>query len=154
MADPKEWGPTLWKILHTVSENLGKNTNLHMQKDEMTYFKALQRKLYYILPCKICRIHYKEYMKNIKDFEYTKFKENSKTFYLNLHNQVNLRNSTKLYSFEDLDIYKQYTKNDLDKIFTEFVTLYRKYTNLKYIAFDELKDFNRILILLRRIINF
>jgi hypothetical protein len=154
MADPKEWGPTVWKIIHIISEQLGKNTNTIMQKDEMTYYKAFQRKIYYILPCKICREHYKEQYKNIKDIEYTNFKTYSKTFYLNLHNEINLRNSINQYTFQDLDIYKQYTKDDLDKIITEFTTLYRKYTNLKYIAYDELKDFNRILILLRRFINF
>lgn len=154
MADPKEWGPTLWKIIHIVSEQLGKNTNIIMQKDEMTYYKAFQRKIYYILPCKICREHYKEYMKNIKDIEYSDFKKDSKTFYLNLHNELNLRNSTNQFRFEELDTYKEYTKDDLNKILTEFTTLYRKYTNLKYIAYDEFKDFNRILIILRRFINF
>jgi len=154
MADPKEWGPTLWKIIHIVSEQLGKNTNIIMQKDEMTYYKAFQRKVYYILPCKICRIHYKEYMKNIKDIEYADFKKHSKIFYLNLHNELNIRNSSNQFTFEELDTYKQYTKDDLNKILTEFTTLYRKYTNLKYITYDEFKDFNRILILLRRFINF
>jgi len=154
MADPKEWGPTLWKILHIVSEQLGKNTNLVIQNDEMTYFKAFQRKVYFILPCKICREHYKEEMKNIKDIQYTNFKIYGKTFYLNIHNNVNKRNSTKLYTFEDLDIYKDYKKEDLDNIVREFATLYRKYTNLHYIAYDELNNFTRLLIVLRRCINF
>ena len=154
MADPKEWGPVVWKILHIVTEQLGKNTIPVMQKDEMTYYKAFQRKVYYILPCKICRQHYKDYYKNIKDVDYGKFKETSKTFFLNLHNDVNTRNSAKQFTFDDLNIYTQYSKNDLDIIMNEFTTLYRKYTNLHYIAFDELKDFNRILTLLRRFINF
>jgi hypothetical protein len=154
MADPKEWGSYVWKIIHIVSEQLGKNTNLFMQKDEMLYYKAFQRKVYYMLPCKICREHYKAYLKNIKDVEYSNFKEDSKTFYLNLHNELNMKNSTKQFTFEDLNIYKEYTKEDLDKIFTEFTTLYRKYTNLHYIAYDELRDFNRILIILRRFISF
>jgi hypothetical protein len=154
MADPKEWGPVVWKILHIVSEQLGKNTIPVMQKDEMTYYKAFQRKVYYILPCKLCRQHYKDYYKNIRDVDYGKFKETSKTFFLNLHNDVNIRNSAKQFTFDDLNIYTKYSKNDLDIIMNEFTTLYRKYTNLHYIAFDELKDFNRILTLLRRFINF
>ena len=154
MADPKEWGPLVWKILHIVSENLGKNTVPIIQKDEMTYYKALQRKVYYILPCKLCREHYREHFKNIRDVEYSKFKETSKTFFLDLHNSVNMRNSTKQFTFDDLNIYTQYSKNDLDNLLSEFATLYRKYTNLRYIAYDELKDFNRILTLLRKFINF
>lgn len=154
MADPKEWGPVVWKILHIVTEQLGKNTIPVMQNDEMTYYKAFQRKVYYILPCKLCRQHYKDYYKNIRDVDYGKFKETSKIFFLNLHNDVNIRNSAKQFTFDDLNIYTQYSKNDLDIIMNEFTTLYRKYTNLHYIAFDELKDFNRILTLLRRFINF
>ena len=154
MADPKEWGPVVWKILHIVTEQLGKNTIPVMQNDEMTYYKAFQRKVYYILPCKLCRQHYKDYYKNIRDVDYGIFKETSKTFFLNLHNDVNIRNSAKQFTFDDLNIYTQYSKNDLDIIMNEFTTLYRKYTNLHYIAYDELKDFNRILTLLRRFINF
>ena len=154
MADPKEWGPVVWKILHIVTEQLGKNTIPVMQNDEMTYYKAFQRKVYYILPCKLCRQHYKDYYKNIRDVDYGKFKETSKIFFLNLHNDVNIRNSAKQFTFDELNIYTQYSKNDLDIIMNEFTTLYRKYTNLHYIAFDELKDFNRILTLLRRFINF
>ena len=25
MADPREWGPPMWKIYHTIAENLGKS---------------------------------------------------------------------------------------------------------------------------------
>jgi hypothetical protein len=58
MADPKEWGPLLWKILHTISENLGNNINKVLQKDEILYFQNLLKQIKNIIPCKLCVKHY------------------------------------------------------------------------------------------------
>jgi len=61
MADPNEWGPLFWKILHSIPENLGNNTNKILQNDEILYFKNFIRQIKTVLPCKICEKHYTEY---------------------------------------------------------------------------------------------
>lgn len=153
MADPKEWGSLLWKIIHSTCAHLGNNTNAILQRDELTYFKAFQRKLFYIIPCKICRTHYKEYMINIKDVKYDEIKEYSTNYYYNLHNKINSSNNKPLFKKEDLEIYN-YSKNEYNNLLTELNELYSKYIKLRYISFDELNDFNRILRILRNFINF
>lgn len=154
MADPKEWGPILWKIIHTTCEHLGKSTNPILQRDELLYFKAFQRKLFYILPCKMCRIHYKEYSIHIKDVKYENLKEYARIFYLNLHNNVNELNNKPHFKKEDLETSYAYSKDEYNNTINSLNNLYSKYTNLQYISFDELKDFNRILTFLRKFMNF
>ena len=39
MANPSEWGPLLWKILHICTENLGRNTYKLLQADEINAFQ-------------------------------------------------------------------------------------------------------------------
>ena len=154
MADPKEWGKVLWNIIHTVCEHLGNNTNIVIQTDEIRYFKAFQNKLFYILPCKVCRKHYKEYLKNMRNVQYNEFKNYAREYFFNLHNNIRISKGEELFKKEDLEIRYNYSKEELNKIIREFNTLYNKYTNLQYISFDELKNFNKILTTLRTFINF
>lgn len=154
MADPKEWGPILWKIIHTTCEHLGNSTNLTLQRDELRYFKAFQRKLFYVLPCKVCRMHYKAYSVHIKDVKYENLKEYARTFYLNLHNNINKSNNKQDFKSEDLDRTYNYSKDEYNNTIHSLNNLYSKYTNLQYISYDELKDFNRILTVLRKFMNF
>jgi len=154
MADPKEWGTVLWNVVHTICEHLGTNTNITIQQDEIRYFKAFQNKLFYILPCKICRNHYKEYLKNIKNVKYTELKSYAREYFFELHNKIRSSKGEELFKKEDLEVRYNYSREDYIRIIREFNTLYNKYTNLQYISFDELKDFNRILTILRRFINF
>ena len=146
MADPKTWGPILWKILHSTCENLGNNVNVLLQNDEMNYFKQLQKKLYFILPCKICKEHYKSYSKNIKDVPYNKLKIYAKEYFYNLHKNINNSN----FNFNDLEITYKYDKEIMNKNIYELSLLYHKFSDLRYIQFKEFNDFIAILNMLRR----
>ena len=117
MADPKEWGPTFWKIIHIISEQLGKNTNTIMQKDEMIYYKAFQRKVYYILPCKICREHYTIHLENypLTD-EILKNKDNLLKWTIDLHNAVNEQLRYPILSYDDALNTLNTEINEIDKI--------------------------------------
>jgi len=146
MADPKLWGPLLWKILHSTCENLGNNTHIILQNDEMNYFKQLQKKLYFALPCKICKDHYKTYSKNIKDVPYTNFKTYAKEFFFNLHNIINGSN----FNYNDLETTYKYNKELMNTHISELSVLYRKFSDSRYIQYKEYNDFIAILNMLRR----
>jgi hypothetical protein len=155
MADPKEWGPILWKIVHTTCEQLGKSTNLILQNDEITYFKAFQRKLLYVLPCKVCKLHYKSYMLlNIKDVPYENLKDYARNYYFDLHNKVNSSNNKELFDKTDLEKNYSISKDEYNRSIIELNKLYNKYTNLQHVSFEEVKDFNRILTMLRKFTGF
>lgn len=155
MAKPEEWGPILWNIIHITCENLGNNQNIFIQNDEIRQFKLFQEKLYYVLPCKICKIHYQKYLKeNTKAITYSELKEYGRTFYLNLHNEINVSNSKPLFKFEDLE--KKYNQkfSQLKKILEDFNTLYSKYITFNYLSYKNLSDFLRTLSMLHKFMNF
>jgi hypothetical protein len=154
MADPKEWGPTLWKIIHICSENLGKHSKQIIQKDELLYFNMFQKKLATILPCKICKTHYIEYMKNIKEVSYAELKDYGKKYYYNLHKEINDEKQIVSPEYTDLvNIYGKVSYTDMNNLVKTLNNLYLKYFMLKYINTNDYKEFQRILSMLRHIIS-
>jgi hypothetical protein len=90
MANPKEWGPLVWKIIHTCIEHLGTNTNILLQNDELYAYNKFVNQIRYILPCKICKLHYTNYLFNHKkNVTYIELKDYAKEFFYNLHDTIN-----------------------------------------------------------------
>jgi len=155
MADPKEWGPLLWKIIHTCCENLGKQTKQILQTDEKMYFIMFQRKLANIIPCKLCKVHYIQYMKNIKDINnYNDFKTYGKEYYYNLHKEINEEKQITTINYDDLqNIYGIIKYNDMNILVKELNNLYLKYLTLRYIKIIDYNEFQRSLSMLRHVID-
>ena len=130
MANPTEWGPIVWKIIHIVSENLGNNTILLLQNDELNAFHNFVKKIQYVLPCIICRKHYHTfYIKHYnKKIIYKDLKDFAKKYYYDLHDEINKSKNTISISFDSLDeLYGSIPKDTLNTSITEFETLYKKY---------------------------
>lgn len=60
---PSEWGPPLWKMLHWLAEQTGKQTSKLLKNDEIESWKRLFRTLKDVIPCAMCKKHYIEYFK-------------------------------------------------------------------------------------------
>ena len=153
-ADPSEWGPVLWKIIHTICENLGKHNKKITQNDELLYFYSFQRKLANILPCNACKIHHITYMKNIKEVSYNELKIYGKQYYYNLHKEINDEKKIISPEFDELvSIYGTVSYKDMNNLVKTLNNLYLKYFTFKYTKIDEYKEFQRALSMLRHIIN-
>lgn len=61
---PREWGNPLWKMLHSITESLGKQTNSMLSTDEAHEIVFLLRDLEKIMPCALCRKHYNVWRKD------------------------------------------------------------------------------------------
>ena len=59
--DTRIWGPSAWKLLHSITFNYPGNTNKSMQKKYQSFFNNIKD----ILPCIHCRNSYKEYISNL-----------------------------------------------------------------------------------------
>lgn len=55
------WGPRFWKLLHTFAECSGSQTTLIQSNDEADAWVCLIRALPFVLPCALCRQHFKTY---------------------------------------------------------------------------------------------
>lgn len=61
MASPSDWGPPLWRVLHSLAERLGKHTVVLLAQDERRAWMNFLRSIEYAMPCAKCRAHYKAY---------------------------------------------------------------------------------------------
>jgi hypothetical protein len=102
--DSVDWGPILWKILHGLAEKYGK-TKLY--NDEINMWKKLFPFTADIIPCDICRAHFKEYLlanpvTSFFSLPSTEAATSIQRWFWQLHNEINIENSKPTFPFQDL----------------------------------------------------
>lgn len=60
LYDPVEWGPIVWRYLHSLTERLGVSGQ---DNNEAQYIQTMLRMLPQIIPCRECQQHAREYIK-------------------------------------------------------------------------------------------
>lgn len=88
------WGPLLWRILHTSAEHLGKNRPALLQTDEANRWMFLLKGVEGVMPCKLCRKHYAEWLKRSPISQFTtlrgnELRERARKWLYTLHEEVN-----------------------------------------------------------------
>ena len=100
----EEWGPLMWKLLHGLAEKIGKSKNVN---EELREWKRLLTHTGDIIPCDVCKKHYKEVLRHnpvdqiIKmdtDVAYTFIR----TWLWTLHNEINVENGKPELPYTDL----------------------------------------------------
>ena len=102
--DTADWGPILWKSLHGLGEKAGHGIILADEVREWQKFIKLTGEM---LPCDICRGHYQQYLKEhpttiLTGYSITQISTWVKSFYWNLHNNVNLSKNLPIFPYADL----------------------------------------------------
>jgi len=100
---PSQFGPHYWYMLHNMSLNYQMNpTRVARQK-----MRAFVEVLPYLLPCRNCSEHAKEFMASADLDKALTNRKTLFTFMWNFHNHVNKRLGKPQMSFKDaLDLYK------------------------------------------------
>ena len=106
-----DWGPLIWTVLHGLAEIFGRQTSPVLQDDEKRLWIALLKGITYMLPCDKCRDHYAIWISThnvdvILTMPYSEVGEWLRHWVFNLHNEVNVRTSKPLFSYEGLVKYK------------------------------------------------
>lgn len=88
------WGPVLWSILHTAAEHLGAVRHPLIQTDEMHRWVFLLKAVEEAMPCKLCRKHYGEWLKQNPLSQFTPLRgaalrERARKWLYELHENVN-----------------------------------------------------------------
>jgi hypothetical protein len=100
-----EWGPLVWKILHTLAEKAGKQTNEIMKVDEMRIWPLLLKTLIPIIPCEECREHAGNYIKQVPfdlPVSYPAWSLYIRTYFYTFHENVNMRLEKPSFPFSSL----------------------------------------------------
>ena len=98
ILDSTVWGPHGWKFIHMVA--LG--YPLHPTDDQQKNYKKFFLSIANILPCIICSNHYSENLiKYPLTDEVLKNKTNLLHWTIDMHNEVNKMNNSKVYSYDE-----------------------------------------------------
>lgn len=108
---PTEWGPLVWKILHTLAEYAGKQKNEMIRLDEGRAWPLLMKNFVAMLPCELCRIDATNYIKE-HPFQlpeaYSEWNLYVRTYVYSFHEYVNQKTGKSSFDFNQLsETYKK-----------------------------------------------
>jgi len=100
--DPTVWGPHLWFVMHTVSFNYPNEPTQNDKQNYFTFFYNLTK----IIPCKDCRTHFIEFVKQNPIQNYLINRDKLIEWVMNAHNNVNKLNNKPEWTLEQ--VFKHY----------------------------------------------
>jgi len=153
-----EWGPPLWRILHTLAEHLGRHTVPLLIADErrssIQFFKALET----VLPCEKCKKHYRAWrLKNPpeKFVAGEELRVAVRNWLWALHSEINRENGVQTEpALEDMPaLYGNYNKTAMLADVRLVYSIFEKGIILRTVPPVALAVFKSSFELLRRIIS-
>ena len=88
MAEPAIWGPSMWRLLHTLAERLGKQTSLMLIQDEQRAWIHFIRSVENVIPCKRCKAHFGAWIRKNRP-ESAVTKDAARSWLWGIHDEVN-----------------------------------------------------------------
>lgn len=87
----KNWGPGAWEFLHAITFNYPTKIDARKKDDRdlRDHYKVLFLNLQYTLPCKYCRLSFKEFMEEIPIDKFLDSRESLTHWLYLIHDRVN-----------------------------------------------------------------
>ena len=110
--EPKIWGNHAWLFLHTITLHYPDNPTEFDKEKYKKFFESLS----HVIPCDICKSHYKQ---NIKKYPIQLESKETLTRWLHkIHNIVNVKNGIEEFSYDEFikkysDMYSNNSKTKL-----------------------------------------
>jgi len=111
-----DWGPKVWKFLHTFINHMNEDFFQKEKKSVCKYLFQIVRNL----PCPHCSLHAKQYTKRVTHANF-KTKKDLEEYFFTFHNNVNKRLQKSEYKKEQL---VEYNDVDLYNAFIHFSHIY------------------------------
>lgn len=107
--NPSVWGPSFWFVMHTVSLNYPEDPSYIDRRTHYDFYYNIRN----ILPCEMCREHYRELVKQYPIQPFLDSKSALVSWVVMIHNQVNKRLGKPMIDRNDmLEKYQQvYERN-------------------------------------------
>ena len=126
MSPPEVWGPPIWTFFHTLAEKVNEDYFLSIKTSLFFFIKRICN----FLPCPDCSQHANRFLAKV-DISKIKNKLDFKNMLYVFHNSVNKRKSKQLFSYENINVYKNY---NVGVAFNNFVSVYHTKGNMNLIA--------------------
>lgn len=153
----KPWGPPLWRALHGIAETLGNQSVPMLATDEAHEIVFLLRDLEKIMPCQLCRNHYRTWRKDhpLEELDRLRgpmLKLAVRQWLFDLHEHVNggkgVDSGITVEQMPEL-----YGNVDFKEAWGEFFTKVKLSTEIGLVSQIVLQNFHRRLGLLRKLVG-
>jgi hypothetical protein len=153
----KPWGPPLWKLLHGIAECLGNQPVAMLATDEAHEIVFILRDVEKIMPCQLCRNHYREWRKNHPLEEIDKLrgpmlKEGVREWLYNLHEIVNKTRGIESGILLD-QIPELYKQVNFKEAWGDFYIQIKSSTEIGLVSQTVLQAFHRRFGMLRKLVG-
>ena len=97
MMNKNIWGPSAWLFMHSISFQYPENPTEEDKNNYKVFFESLKN----TIPCPKCREHYSENLKQ-KPIQLNS-RDELIQWVIDIHNEVNKKNSKKIYSRQEVE---------------------------------------------------
>ena len=97
MMNKNIWGPSGWLFMHSISFQYPENPTEEDKNNYKVFFESLKN----TIPCPKCREHYSENLKQ-KPIQLNS-RDELIQWVIDIHNEVNKKNSKKIYSRQEVE---------------------------------------------------
>jgi hypothetical protein len=126
MSPPEIWGPSVWRLFHTLSEKINENAYNALSPQLFNFFVRICK----FLPCPYCSTDASNFLAKIKPSNIKNKFEFKNTFYL-FHNWVNAKKKKPLFNYANINNYGKYKIFD---VMNDFITKYQTKGNMNLLT--------------------
>jgi Erv1 / Alr family len=158
MVQNSEWGPPLWRLLHTLAEQIGRQTIGMLAIDESRAWLQFLRTTELVMPCKLCRRHYREWRTAhpLESLNVAGRDPSSREWLWGLHEDVNARRGVQSgVRLEDME--RLYGSRESYELQQDIATLSEIFQRAIYAGLVEgqaVRDWKTKLVILRKLIGY
>ena len=119
---PSVWGPFFWHTIHIIALGYPKNPNCTDKKSAKEFYESLA----HLLPCAVCREHYKEHLVQNPITPFLDSRTDLIKWTIEIHNKVNKALGKKEWTLEEVLTYYErigrrnrspvWTKEDMNEV--------------------------------------
>lgn len=142
------WGPRFWKILHTLAEQCGNQTSPILSNDEADAWITLLKTQQFVMPCTVCKEHYKEWKKthrydHLRSLLGTQRREFLRNWLWGCHSRVNTMNMKPDIDLKDVS--SLYPKQSIQKEVEELNGMFQLAMTKQQLNYEDIKTWKTAL---------
>ena len=146
------WGPRFWKVLHTLTELSGNQTNQISSNDEADTWIILLKAQAFVMPCALCKQHFLEWLhgkrpETLRTLVGQARRDWLRSWLWGCHDRVNAMNQKKS---PDIGVLPEmYRKQSIEKPVRELIGMFQQAMNTQQLRSEDVAKWKKSLAMLR-----
>ena len=148
------WGPRFWKVLHTLTELSGNQTNQISSNDEADTWIILLKTQAFVMPCALCKQHFLEWLharrpETLKTLVGPARRDWLRSWLWGCHDRVNTMNQKTSPPISVLP--ELYKRQSIEKPVRELYGMFQQAMNAQQLKSEDVTKWKKSLAMLRTI---